>query len=348
MEIMATVSFRTFEQAKVIEMLRAGADVLRYNAAHGDSDQFLRRVATAKRAIEQTPSGEPRARLLIDIPGSKIRTGSLDGGRLRVTAGKKYDLVFAGPTRGVEGAISIPGLSLPPDLRPGDKILIGDGEVAFSATEIGDNSAIVTALVDGTFNQGESISFPDKSGYLPKAPILSAAVLGLLDKIRPDYVAISFVNQRDDMDCVRRALSHLLDYAPNLMAKIETSEGLANVDAIVQASDSIMVGRGDLALFSPYERLFLSQELCIDASSRHNKQCWVATQLLDSAAANFVPSRSNICDVGYLASKRIHGLVLSRETGLAERPGHVISVAKKIVEATVKIESEPAISTRAD
>lgn len=337
MEIMATVSFKTFDDRKVQEIISAGANVLRYNIAHGTRVEILARLSTAKNAITKAPA-HSNVRLLIDIPGTKPRIGSLAKPRMEIRRGEHYTLIFG--LNATQSADIIPVLSdRNGSLSKGALILVGDGEMAFNiADQVSDTHFTVVARTDGSFGQGESLCLYGNKEYFPAAPDLSPTIIHILDEIRPDYIALSFCNYAADLEKFRRQLTVINDYRPNVMAKIETQLGVDNIQTIVAAADSIMVGRGDLALYSPFEQLFGNQNVCILTCKEQKKECWVGTQALDSAANQFIPSRSNICDVAYLASTGAHGLLLSRETGLADNPAHVIEVARAIIDAIMRSE----------
>jgi pyruvate kinase len=326
MEIMATVSFKTFDEAKVRAMLQAGAHVLRYNIAHGTTEEILSRLQVALFVLTEHPG-----KLLVDIPGSKPRVGEIPGGSMFVERGSRYLIVFGTDGLAVN-VISVPGESMPVDLLPKDVVLIGDGEIAFEIEAVDGSRLVTVALTEGRFRQGESLCFYNKPNLVPQAPALSEPTLAILNCIRPQLIALSFVNRPEDVHRARETISSISDYRPELMSKIETSVALNNLDEIIEASDSIMVGRGDLALFSPYEDLYKNQMLCIRQSQARGRACWVGTQLLDSAMTDFVPSRSNLCDVAALAALGAHGLLLSRETGFADDPARVIRMARRIVD----------------
>lgn len=337
MFVVATISKNSYTAGKIEEILRAGADVLRFNFSHGTPSEMREKVAVAHEVINRLGL-MGKVKILADLPGEKLRLGKFvntEKGEYPVKKGQKVILRTAkegDPTVAVPVDVpSIKGL-----VRVGDVIYVGDGEIALQATAVlDDNSFEAVGLNDRYLPEMKAIHI---GGSIDSREHLTAQTLEHLQsllEIKPDWVAFSFVNSGAYLDRARALLDQYStnEWKPLLMSKLESPQAISNLEEIVRKSDMIMVARGDLTLTCPFELTGILQKKIVKESKRQNKPVIVATQTLDSVLTYYTPQRAEILDLTNSVLDGADGVMLAKETGISETPGYSVEVAKKIITA---------------
>jgi pyruvate kinase len=318
--IVATIGPASDSDEKLKELVTAGVDVIRLSFAHGDIPSGIERLRRV-RAIA------PDLAIMVDIPGPKIRAGSF--GSLPVTLGVGEEIELAegfGLTSNAE-LIAVERNDVLTQLKIGDRVHIGDGGVSLVVTAVGSKtSALVTSGGSVMGKPGLSLPSSIMNDRLPTDD--DRARLEALRDEEFDILAVSFVRSGFDMESVRAVLSRS---DVMIMAKIETSEGIENLNEIIEHSDSLMVARGDLGVRLPIEEVPHLQKEIVRLGIRYARPVVVATQMLESMTHAQVPTRAEVTDVANAVLDGASAVMLSGETAIGEDPVGTVITMDRIV-----------------
>lgn len=302
-------------------MIRAGLDVARINFSHGVAAEHRARVA----ALRQAADSERRdIGILGDLQGPKIRVKRFRNGRVRLTDGSAFFLDYTlGLEDGTEDGVGVALETMHEDVAPGDVLLLNDGLITLAVESI-DGSRIHTRVVHGGI-------LSDYKGINKKGGGLSAPALTAVDKeniklaveLGVDFLAVSFVRTGDDVHEARR-LFQAAGGSALIVAKIERTEAVDNIDDIIDAADVIMVARGDLGVELGDAELIGVQKSLIDATRRASKIVITATQMMESMIENPIPTRAEVSDVANAVIDGSDAVMLSGETAVGKYPVRAI------------------------
>lgn len=302
-------------------MIRAGLDVARINFSHGVAAEHRARVA----ALRQAADSERRdIGILGDLQGPKIRVKRFRNGRVRLTDGSAFFLDHTlGLEDGTEDGVGVALETMHEDVAPGDVLLLNDGLITLAVESI-DGSRIHTRVVHGGI-------LSDYKGINKKGGGLSAPALTAVDKeniklaveLGVDFLAVSFVRTGDDVHEARR-LFRAAGGSALIVAKIERTEAVDNIDDIIDAADVIMVARGDLGVELGDAELIGVQKSLIDATRRASKIVITATQMMESMIENPIPTRAEVSDVANAVIDGSDAVMLSGETAVGKYPVRAI------------------------
>ncbi len=305
-------------------------DVARFNFSHGTHTEHKERLEQLKKVRKETD--RPIAALL-DTKGPEIRTGLLkDHQKITLTEGQTYTLT----TRELEGDNTIGHINyqgLNEDVSEGNKILIDDGLIELEVKEVKDTDIICTVINGGELGERKGVNVPNVKIKLPaltdkdKEDILFGIKEGF------DFIAASFVRTAGAIREIRQILEEN-GSAIQIIAKIENAEGLDNLDEIIEASDGIMVARGDLGVEIPAQKVPYLQKQIIHKCNEAGKVVITATQMLDSMIRNPRPTRAEVTDVANAVYDGTDVVMLSGETAMGKYPVEALKMMVQIVEDT--------------
>ncbi|HSN03170.1 MAG TPA: pyruvate kinase, partial [Acidimicrobiales bacterium] len=284
--IVATIGPASESDEVIKDLIEAGVDVFRLSFAHGDIPSGVERLRRV-RALA------PDVAIMVDIPGPKIRAGSFGAQAVELAAGSRVELVEGFGEISTAERIVVEREDVLALLRTGDKVHIGDGGVSLEVVSSGSSvRALVAAGGMVTGKPGLSLPSSLLNDRLPTAD--DRARLEALREEEFEILAVSFVRSAFDIVSTRSVLSRddVL-----IMAKIETSEGVTNLDEIIAVSDAIMVARGDLGVRMPIEEVPHLQKNIVRHGIRYARPVVVATQMLESMTHAQVPTRAEVTDV---------------------------------------------------
>jgi pyruvate kinase len=326
-KILATLGPATDAPGVLEDILRAGVNVVRLNFSHGSADHHAERVAAVRAAAEKL--GREVA-ILGDLQGPKIRIEKFAAGKVTLKVGDKFDLECradaapGGPTR-----VGVSYLGLVNDLKTGDTVLLDDGLMALKVDAIEGDVIRTTVLTDGALSDRKGLNrlggglslgaLTDKD----RADIKHAAKLGV------EFLAVSFCRSAADMDEARR-LAREAGSDAHLVSKIERAEAITNLAEIIDASDAVMVARGDLGVEIGDAELPGLQKKIIRESVLRNRVVITATQMLQSMVDSPIPTRAEVLDVANAVIDGTDAVMLSQESAAGNYP-------VKSVEAMVRI-----------
>ncbi|MBI2485151.1 hypothetical protein HYW18_03325 [Candidatus Uhrbacteria bacterium] len=334
MEIIATVSRKTFARDKVREIVDAGATILRYNLSHGEPEENRGKLCTAREVI--AASGR-RVRLLADLPGAKIRTGDFPEKEAPIEEGEIVTFRTGKESPGWKEYIPVNLEHFAIYLKVGSIFTTGDGEVAFEVTHIVSPSEVrAKSLVTGTHKNFKGLNFGPLIDDLDHCNDTTRAMMDILSEAKPELVAFSFVNSKEMLRRCKAELAERFttEWAhPLIVSKVESPKGVEHIREIIEETDWVLIARGDLGLNVPMEELALAQKKITALCRAAAKPVIVSTQMLESSIDQYIPRRSDILDLSNAIFDGADGIMLCRETGLNDHPGHPIAVAKRIIDA---------------
>ena len=308
------------------DLIRRGVDVFRINMAHGKRADHDRVIAHIRQANRQTES--PTA-ILIDLAGPKIRLGQLVQDPLTVINGQRLAFV-RGKVPAEPTELTSTYESLVDEVQPGQEIVLADGIIRLRVVEKQSDRVICVVEDGGTFRSRQGINLP--------ATHLSVPALGDVDRDNAawaasqnvDFVSLSFVRNAEEIVDLKHLLCERGSDA-QVIAKIEKREALEHLESIIQASDGIMVARGDLGVEIEVYKTPLAQKRIIRLCTQYRKPVIVATQMLESMHTSKQPTRAEVSDVANAILDGADACMLSGETAIGQYPGEAVSMMQRIM-----------------
>lgn len=316
----------TYDQIK--KMAMAGMNVARINMSHGTYEEHQQRIDNVKKVRRNLGIPIP---IMVDTKGPEIRIGTFKNGKIEVTEGMPFDFVNDDVV-GDETRVSITYKDLYKDVYDGGTILLNDGLLVFRITDIEKGVIHTEAQNGGTLSDRKGLFVPNVKLNMPFLSEQDKKDLEYGVKIGAEMYALSFVQ---DGACVTEVRNFLLSRGAKdvcLIAKIESQSGLDNIDEIIDASDGVMVARGDLGVETPYEKLPAIQKMLITKSRMSGKFVITATEMLESMITKLRPTRAEIVDVANAVYDGSSCVMLSAESAVGINPSNTIATMARIAE----------------
>lgn len=331
-KIVCTMGPNTDNREIMKELALNGMDVARFNFSHGDHAEHRHRLEILESVREEL--GIPIASLL-DTKGPEIRTGKLkDGKKVTMKEGDLYTLtteeIVGDETRGY---INYAGLA--EDVKPGDRILIDDGLIELHVREVNGTDIVCRIENGGELGEKKGVNVPGVRVKLPALTDKDKEDIRFGVDAGFDFVAASFVRNADAIREIREILDEK-GSAMQIIAKIENEEGIENIDSIIEASDGIMVARGDMGVEIPAEKVPHIQKMIIRKCNLACKVVITATQMLDSMIRNPRPTRAEVSDVANAVYEGTDAVMLSGETAMGSYPIEAVRMMSQIAEESEK------------
>ena len=315
------------------EMMLAGMNVARFNMSHGDHQSHLELINLVKQARYEL--GLPVA-IMLDTRGPEIRIRQFKKGKVELVEGQHFALttenVLGDPT-----IVSVTYDKLPSIVKKGTRILLNDGLIELEVLRKTETIIHTKVVVGGELSNNKSINIPSVELNMEYLSKVDKADLAFGVEVGVDIYSISFVNTAKDVESVRKYLNKLGDENAFIISKIESSKGVNNVEKIIEASDGIMVARGDMGVEIAFEKLPHIQKDIIAKAKALGKYTITATQMLESMITNVRPTRAEISDVANAIFDGTSAIMLSGETSAGEHPVLAVKTMKKIAEETESV-----------
>lgn len=330
-KIVATLGPSSNSPEVIAQLIAAGANVFRLNMSHGDH-QGHRLVYQAIR--DQAAKAGRQVAILADLCGPKIRTGRFQDGGIQLSDGAPVVVT----TRRVQGAPGgdgpalIPTIyqSLPDDVNPGDRIFLNDGVLELRVESKAGTEVTCTVVRGGFLGDRKGINLPGVRVSAPALTDKDREDVKFVLELGVDLVALSFVRQAAEVEELRRLVSKAPS-PPYLVSKIEKPEALQNIDAILRASDAIMVARGDLGVELPPQEVPVVQNQLLDRARAFHRPVIVATQMLESMVENPRPTRAEVSDVSGAVMGGADAVMLSAETAAGAFPVEAVKMMDGVI-----------------
>lgn len=329
-KIVATLGPASYAPEMIAKLFEAGVDVFRINMSHSSFD-LAKKLHAAVRNCEAT-FGRPIG-ILADLQGPKFRLGEIGGGSAVLNEGATFRFDTT-ESAGSAERVFLPHPQIFEAVEPGHTLLLDDGKIRMTVVEKSALRIDATVLVGGTISSRKGISLPDT--VLPIGPLTDKdrKDLDYVLRLGVDWVALSFVQRGEDMRLARQ----IVGQGAALMAKIEKPAAITDLDAIVAASDGLMVARGDLGVEMPVERVPGLQKQIVSKARAAGKPVVVATQMLESMITSPVPTRAEVSDVATAVFDGADAIMLSAESAVGKYPIEAIRMMDRIA---TEVQSDP-------
>lgn len=329
-KIVATLGPASSDPEILEKLLRAGVDVVRLNFSHGTAQDHIDRATLVRQCADRV--GKPVA-LMADLQGPKIRVGKFEDGKVTLARGQRFVLDAARTAPGNLDAVGLDYKELPRDVRAGDTLLLNDGLIVLGVEAVRGDQVETVVRVGGELSDHKGIN---RQGGGLTAPALTAKDM---EDIRTamafecDYLAVSFPKSATDMEMARQLAAvagEARHHKPAMIAKIERSEAIPQLEAILAASDGIMVARGDLAVEVGNAAVPALQKRMIRLAREMDRIAITATQMMESMIVNPVPTRAEVSDVANAVLDGTDAVMLSAETAVGRYPVETVEAMAAI------------------
>jgi pyruvate kinase len=321
------------------QMINAKVSVVRLNFSHGTAQDHINRAVMVREAARRT--GREVA-IMADLQGPKIRVGKFAKGKIMLEPGKKFVLDGARTELGDDAGVGLDYKDLPRDVKAGDVLLLNDGLIVLTVDAVKGEAVHTTVKLGGELSNNKGIN---KQGGGLTAPALTAKDMDDIKtamSFQADYVAVSFPKNATDMEMARQLCNVAgaeYKHKPGLIAKIERAEAIPHLEAILKASDGIMVARGDLAVEVGNAAVPALQKRMIKMAREMDKFVITATQMMESMITAPVPTRAEVSDVANAVLDGTDAVMLSAETASGKYPLETVQQMSSICEAAEQAES---------
>ncbi|WP_135077083.1 pyruvate kinase [Terasakiella sp. SH-1] len=329
-KIVATLGPSSSSVEKILELAKAGANVFRLNFSHGDYDEHAARIKAVRQAEKELdrPLG-----LFMDLQGPKFRLGTFTDQKIHLKAGESFRFDLQDKP-GTQERVYMPHPEILQGLSIGNRLLIDDGKMIMTVTEVGSGYAVTKAEVDGYLSDRKGVSVPDSE----------IKVSAMTDKDKRDLafgleqgigsVALSFVQRPEDL----KELRELAGGRIQVIAKIEKPNAVDHLAAIIEETDAVMVARGDLGVELPPEKVPAIQKKIISYARNRGRPVIVATQMLETMINTPTPTRAEASDVATAVYDGVDAVMLSAETAAGDYPVEAVSLMSRIIR---EVETDP-------
>jgi len=328
-KIIATLGPASESDENIANLLDSGADLVRLNMSHGN---YQTHQVAYQRVRDYAEKINTPVAILADLCGPKIRTGQFKDSSIHLDTGNRVTVT-------VRDVIGEPGLipsqyeALAKDVQPGDRILLADGVMELRVEDIQDSEVFCRIIHGGILGDFKGINLPGVNVSTPALTEKDRLDARFALELGVDFLALSFVRRASDM-LELRSLIEEVGREAGIIAKIEKPEALENGGEILDASDGIMIARGDLGVELDPEDVPVAQHQLIHRARAVNKPIIVATQMLESMMENPRPTRAEVTDISYAVSSGADAVMLSGETAAGAFPIKAVEMMARIVRQT--------------
>lgn len=326
-KIVATLGPASDSPEVLSQLLSAGVNVVRINFSHGSAADHRQRVETVRKTADEL--GLPVA-VLADLQGPKIRIESFADGEVELKNGQRFTLdTQLGADAGTREQVAIHYPPLLDDVKPGSQLLINDGAISLVVESVDAHRIVCSVEVGGTLSGRKGVNL--RGGGLSAGGLTEKdyADIEVAAELEADYLAVSFVRGADDMHEARRLLAAAGGKA-RLCAKIERAEAITALDDIIEASDAVMVARGDLGVEIGDPELPAVQKRIIARAREMNRLVITATQMMESMIENPTPTRAEVLDVANATLDGTDAVMLSAESAVGRYPVQTVTAMAQI------------------
>ncbi len=326
-KIVATLGPASERPKTLRKMINSGLDVARLNFSHGSADDHRQRARRLRRAAAECGRD---VGLLGDLQGPKIRVMRFKKGSVHLRSGQEFFLDSAlGLNDGTRKGVGVALDTLHEDVREGDTLLLNDGLISLQVDRVEGTRIFTTVIDDGILSDHKGINLKGGGLSAPALTDIDRQNIQLAAELDIDFLAVSFVRNGDDIEEARRLFEEA-GGTGQIVAKIERTEAVENIDSIIAASDVIMVARGDLGVEMGYAGLTGIQKTLIRKTRKAHKIVITATQMMESMIENPIPTRAEVSDVANAVIDGTDAVMLSGETAVGNHPNKAIKAMAEV------------------
>ena len=344
-KIVATMGPASWHKDVMKDMIKAGVNVFRVNFSHGDHETHRRTIRLVKELNEEFNC---KTAVLADLQGPKLRIGDVEEGAV-INEGDT--LTFT--TNKVSGTAELVYMNykqFPQDVNNGEHVLLDDGKLMCEVIETNKKDTVVTKVIQGgPLKSKKGVNLPNTKVSLPclTKKDLEDVIVAMEEGV--EWIGLSFVRDAADVNELRKIINDFGSFA-KIVSKIEKPEAVVDIDKIIDATDAIMVARGDLGVEIPYSSVPMVQKMIVEKCHLKAKPCIIATQMMESMIDSQSPTRAEVNDVANSVCDGADAVMLSGETSVGKFPAKVVETMANIVahvESTFdvkpNIENEPSV-----
>lgn len=329
-KIVCTLGPATDNEDVLRQMMVEGMNVARCNFSHGTYEEHKRRMDTVKKLRKEV--AKPIA-ILLDTKGPEVRVKNFKEGKVTLEEGQLFTLTVE-EVEGTKDIVSVTYNRLYEDLEVGMRVLIDDGLIEMKVEKVDKSNIVCRVINGGVVSNHKGVNVPEVDLSMPYISDKDREdiLFGIEQDV--DFIAASFVQKKEDILQLRKLLEKNGGESIRIIAKIENAQGVANIDDIIEASDGIMVARGDMGVEIPYEEVPVIQKKIIKKVYRTGKQVITATQMLESMIKNPRPTRAETTDIANAVYDGTSAIMLSGETAAGAYPVEAVKTMVRIAERT--------------
>ena len=330
--VLVTVGPALLQENVVQEILAYGPIDFRFPLSKETLQTQVNQALLIRGVVKENPHS---SRFFLDIPGSKARLSNEGGFELRAgeTIALYYDRAHIGSDWSVDRDLAIIDLPVSPSPKTGDIFVLGDGEDALRVESAFEEFCLVKPLTSGLLGKHRGIVLQDSGQDFIT---FSERDLDILDRFPREIftdIILSFVGSKDTIQDARRMLTTSAgDTGPRIWSKVETCEGVRNAGEIAEASDGVIIGRGDLLLDAGAIEFDAAMEDIMEALKWTPKPLFIGTQIMNSTSANWLPNRSELSYLASLVRRGVDGFLLSFETTVGKQPVRTVKLIRSVIE----------------
>jgi len=331
-KIVCTIGPASWSPEIITQLINTGMNVARINMSHGSHEDHRRTISLIRETADKL--NKPVA-ILADLQGPKLRVGKMQMGGVRLTAGETL-VLSTEKFIGVIGRIPIQYENLPQLVNVGERILLDDGLLELEVEEKSETEIRTRVIIDGVLKDNKGMNLPDASLGIPALTEKDRADVIFAVEESADWIALSFVRNSDEVYELQSIIKNLMpgEHPIPVISKIEKPDAITNIDAIIEASQGIMVARGDLGIETQPESVPMLQKMIISKCHKAAKPVITATQMLDSMIRNPRPTRAESSDVANAVLDGTDAVMLSGETAAGAYPVQSVETMARIVQVT--------------
>src|SRR5262245_20437310 len=328
-KIVATIGPASGSSEVLYELARSGLDIARLNFSHGEFSAHAKTISLIR---ETERSAGRRIVIMADLPGPKMRIGTIQPEPIELKKGESFTLTTEEIT-GDARRVSVTFKTLPQVVKPGNRLFLNDGLIHLQVESVEGTAVHCKVLVGGELRSRKGLSLPGINLGITAFTPKDRSCLEFALKEGVDALSQSFVERAADIEAVRAA-ARAIGKNPFIIAKIERASALENFDEILTAADGIMVARGDLGVEVPIETIAVTQKELIRKCNRAGKPVITATQMLESMVLSRLPTRAEATDVANAILDGTDAVMLSAESAVGKFPEEAVMMLAKIAAFT--------------
>ena len=328
-KIIATLGPASNTKNIIEKLIKSGVDVFRLNMSHGDHEWHSSAVALIRKIAKEN---DKHTAILMDLCGPKIRAGKFREGEIHLHKNEKV-IVSCNKIIGEKGLIPSQYQGLYKDVKPGEIILLDDGNLELIVEKIKDKEVICKVKYGGVLKDNKGINLPESTVSTSSFTAKDKKDVTLAIKLGADFVALSFVRSAKDIQALQSFMKKKSADIP-VIAKIEKPEAIRNIDNILECSYGIMIARGDLGIELPAEKVPFIQNEIINKARLCKRPVIVATQMMESMITQPRPTRAEVSDVANAAMSSADAVMLSAETASGKYPVKTVRIMDQILRET--------------
>lgn len=328
--ILATIGPSSADRETISRLIDAGADAFRFNFSHGTHKDHKQRYNIVRSLSKEKGLFTT---VVADLQGPKLRVGEFKNNKVMLREGAPFVLDMKNEL-GDEHRVTLPHKEIFQAIKPGDELLLNDGNIVLEVVSCDDNHAETAVKVGGELSSHKGVNLPNIKLPISALTEKDRDDLKFALKLGVDWVCLSFVQSADDV----RAARELIGDKALIISKLEKPSAIVELEEIIKLSDGIMVARGDLGVECPLQTVPVLQKKIVNACRKYARPVIVATQMLESMIEKPTPTRAEVSDVATAVYDGVDAVMLSAETAAGKYPVEAVKMMNKII---TQVESDP-------